>query len=112
MFLRKGKVYISIIAHTQFFKIIFFIVRGYTTTKSLVVAPGTGQEQDVVRELLAEKQALLMELKQYESNAKFNEKLYENAEDYDGSSGGVIPATTRLQIGISTNITSSKVKNM
>lgn len=84
-------------------------VRGYTTTKSLSVAPGTGQEQDVVRELLAEKQALLMELKQYESNTKFNERLSENLEDCDGINGGVIPATTRLQVGISTNSTTSNV---
>lgn len=73
------------------------------------MAPGAGQEQDVVRELLAQKQALLMELKQYESNAKFNEKIFDNLEGYDGNGSGIIPATTRLQIGISTNSTATDV---
>lgn len=85
-------------------------MRGYTTTKSLSVAPGTGQEQDVVRELLAQKQALLMELKQYENNTKYNERIFENLEGYDGDGSGVIPATTRLQIGITTNSTASHVR--
>lgn len=89
----------------------YISVRGYTTTKSLSVASGTVQEQDIVRDLLAEKQALLMELKQYESNAKYNEKLFQNVEACDSSDGGIIPATTRLQIGISTNTTAQKVSN-
>lgn len=65
--------------------------------------PGSAQEQDVVRELLAQKQALLMELKQYESNTKYNESNFESADGFDGTICGVIPATTRLQVGISTN---------
>ncbi|KAJ8927775.1 hypothetical protein NQ314_019724 [Rhamnusium bicolor] len=82
-------------------------VRGYTTTKTLSNSvDGSGIEQDTVRELLAQKQALLMELKHYENNTKYNENILNETESYENS--GVIPASTRLQIAINTNDTSKK----
>ncbi|KAK4885882.1 hypothetical protein RN001_002153 [Aquatica leii] len=76
-------------------------VRGYTTTKYLVPENSNGSEQETVRELLSQKQSLLLELKQYENNTKYNEDS--NKLDYELENVGVIPANTRLQIGISTN---------
>lgn len=73
-------------------------VRGYTTTRVLNPSEN-GSEQDAVRDLLAQKQSLLMELKQYESNLKYNLNSNEQLESLE--SQGVIPANTRLQIGIS-----------
>ncbi|EFA06343.1 Bardet-Biedl syndrome 2 protein homolog [Tribolium castaneum] len=81
-------------------------VRGYTTTKSLSTPPGAGLEQDTVRELLARKQALSLELKHYENNTKYNENAYNQMDSYE--SNGVIPANTRLQIGIATSDDKSK----
>lgn len=80
----------------------FVLVRGYTTTKSITTANGVVSEQDTVRELLSQKQALLLELKHYENNTKYNDDY--SRQEYGGSDNvGVIPANTRLQIGISTN---------
>lgn len=87
-------------------KIIVFEVRGYTTTKSLSTPPQAGVEQDKVRELLSRKQSLLLELKHYENNTKYNENVYNQMESYE--SNGVIPANTRLQIGITTSEEKSK----
>lgn len=70
-------------------------------------APDSGVEQDTVRELLAQKQALLMELKQYESNSRFNEEGAPLGNIHENS--GIIPASTRLQITISTNDMAKKV---
>lgn len=53
-----------------------------------------------------------MELKQYENNTKYNERVFENLDGFDGNGSGVIPATTRLQIGISTNSTASNVRGL
>lgn len=83
-----------------------FVVRGYTTTKSLAASTTTGLEQDTVRELLVRKQALMLELKHYENNAKYNENPLNQMESYE--SNGVIPANTRLQIGIATSDNKSK----
>ncbi|KAJ8947859.1 hypothetical protein NQ318_010005 [Aromia moschata] len=77
-------------------------VRGYTTTKTLTNAADSSEtEHDSVRELLAQKQILLMELKHYSTNAKYNENAMHETESYENS--GVIPANTRLQIAINTN---------
>ncbi|KAJ3649377.1 hypothetical protein Zmor_021125 [Zophobas morio] len=81
-------------------------VRGYTTTKSLSTPPGSGLEQETVRELLARKQALLLELKHYDNNTKYNENAINQMESYENN--GVIPANTRLQIGIATSEEDSK----
>lgn len=70
---------------------------------------GSGSEQDIIRDLLSQKQALLMELKHYECNANFNEDLAKSTKICDTS--GIIPASTRLQIGISTNDAKEKVKS-
>ncbi|CAG9855973.1 unnamed protein product [Phyllotreta striolata] len=76
-------------------------VRGYTTTKSLTNSEESGADQNTIRELLAHKQALLMELRHYDTNAKFNENLFYEPESFEN--GGVIPASTRLEISVSTN---------
>ncbi|XP_017768164.1 PREDICTED: Bardet-Biedl syndrome 2 protein-like [Nicrophorus vespilloides] len=83
-------------------------VRGYTTTKSLSTTPSSGLEQDTVRDLLAQKQALLLELKHYENNSKVNEEFDRREDNLE--SNGVIPANTRLQIAISAN-DNPKTKN-
>lgn len=59
-----------------------------------------------MRELLARKQALILELKHYENNSKYNENAMNQMESYE--SDGVIPANTRLQIGIATSEEKSK----
>ncbi|KAJ8925470.1 hypothetical protein NQ315_009304 [Exocentrus adspersus] len=82
-------------------------VRGYTTTKTLSNSvDGSGNEQDLVRELLAQKQALMMELKHYEGNTRYNENVLNETESYENS--GVIPASTRLQIAVNTDDTTPK----
>lgn len=65
------------------------------------IAPGSGVEQDTVRDLLAQKQVLLMELKHYENNNRVNDEIEKRDENLEH--GNVIPANTRLQIAISTN---------
>lgn len=57
-------------------------------------------------ELFARKQALLLELKHYESNVKFNEQFEKNKDENNSlpSTMGVIPANTRLQIALATNL--------
>ncbi|XP_044745857.1 Bardet-Biedl syndrome 2 protein-like [Coccinella septempunctata] len=76
-------------------------MRGYTTTKSLSLTSSGGSDQETVRELLAQKQALLMEFKHYENNNSFNNNSNSQLESFE--SQGVIPANTRLQIGIAAN---------
>lgn len=70
--------------------------------------PGVGNEQDTVRMLLAQKQALITELKHYENNTKYNETAMSQTESFE--SHGVIPANTRLQIAINTNEGKKNVK--
>lgn len=82
-------------------------VRGYTTTKTFSALELGVDEQSIITDLLAQKQALLMELKHYENNTNFNENAMNHPESYENS--GVIPANTRLQIAITTNDTDSKV---
>ncbi|KAK9872406.1 hypothetical protein WA026_017865 [Henosepilachna vigintioctopunctata] len=81
-------------------------VKGYTTSRSLSITTPGGSEQDIVRELLAQKQSLQMELKHYENNTKYNSSLNNHLDSFE--SQGVIPASTRLQIGIATNDDRSK----
>ncbi|KAK9738481.1 Ciliary BBSome complex subunit 2, N-terminal [Popillia japonica] len=80
-------------------------VRGYTTTKSFAAISGNGHEQETVRELLAQKQLLLQELKHYENHSKGS-----NGTDLDNQDVMGIPANTRLQISISAN-SEPKIKN-
>lgn len=92
-------------------------MRGYTTTKSYQNTLTTGESthssnldhQNTIRELLERKQALLMELKHYENNTKFNENVINHTESYENS--GVIPANTRLQIGITTDDVGSSISS-
>lgn len=51
---------------------------------------------------MTQKQALLMELKHYESNSKFNEDVSKYEQNLDINLD-VIPANTRLQINIIAN---------
>lgn len=80
-------------------------MRGYTTTKSFAAISGNGHEQETVRELLAQKQLLLQELKHYENHSKGS-----NGTDLDNQDVMGIPANTRLQISISAN-SEPKIKN-
>ncbi|KAF7277987.1 hypothetical protein GWI33_008983 [Rhynchophorus ferrugineus] len=77
-------------------------VRGYTTTKTVAAGNGSNLEQDTIREMLSQKQALLMELKHYESNSKYNSNADNQTESFEVS--GVIPSNTRLQIMVNTNV--------
>lgn len=63
-----------------------------------------------MRDLLAQKQALLMELKHYENNSKFNEDISRHEQNIDMSLD-VIPANTRLQISINANDDTPKVRS-
>lgn len=86
-------------------------VCGYSTSK-VNLAPVSNDEQEKIRALLSRKQVLQLELQHYESNAKFNREMFRD-EDKSKITGfpegvGIIPANTRLQIGISTNIEDTK----
>lgn len=68
-------------------------------------------DQESLRDLFSRKQALLLEMKHYESNTKFNEQYERNREVPETSNSmGVIPANTRLQIGLATNSGNSDKK--
>uniref|UniRef100_A0A6P7FNM8 Bardet-Biedl syndrome 2 protein homolog n=1 Tax=Diabrotica virgifera virgifera TaxID=50390 RepID=A0A6P7FNM8_DIAVI len=82
------------------------VIKGYTTTKVLTTNKGSESDQNLIRELLAQKQSLLMELKHYDVNTKYNENIFYETESYENS--GVIPANTRLELAISTNSTDPK----
>ncbi|XP_030766651.1 Bardet-Biedl syndrome 2 protein homolog [Sitophilus oryzae] len=77
-------------------------VRGYTTTKIVSSGGSSNVEQDTIRDLLSQKQALLMELKHYESNIKYNFNSGNQTDSFEDS--GVIPSNTRLQIIVNTNL--------
>ncbi|KAJ6666204.1 hypothetical protein lerEdw1_001109 [Lerista edwardsae] len=62
----------------------------------------TSVEQDLIRELSQKKQNLLLELKNYEENAKQVE-LNTEVSEMDGQRG-VIPANTQLQTALSVNL--------
>uniref|UniRef100_A0A1B0DHX1 BBS2 GAE domain-containing protein n=1 Tax=Phlebotomus papatasi TaxID=29031 RepID=A0A1B0DHX1_PHLPP len=81
-------------------------VRGYTTSKINIAAINV-MEQEQITELFNVKHALMLELQHYESNLKYNisSKNQQVEEFGDTPSGiGIIPANTRLQIGIATDI--------
>lgn len=73
-------------------------MRGYTTTKT-TFGDNTTSYQDVVKELLSQKQALLMELKNYEYNSKYNDNLLNETDSFENV--GAIPASTKVQIALS-----------
>ncbi|CAG9764410.1 unnamed protein product [Ceutorhynchus assimilis] len=75
-------------------------VRGYTTTKTMT-GGNSSVEQNTIENLLSQKQALLMELKHYENNVKYNSNASNETESYEAS--GVIPSNTRLQVVVSTS---------
>lgn len=81
-------------------------VRGFTTSKTNL-APISLLEQEQIKDLLSLKQSLTLELQHYDSNSKFNREIFKD-DDKSKITGfpegvGIIPANTRLQIGISTN---------
>ncbi|KAM9269118.1 BBSome complex member BBS2 isoform 2-T2 [Cariama cristata] len=61
----------------------------------------TSAEQDLIRELSQKKQNLLLELRNYEENAKAEHNA--QLKEADGQ-GGVIPANTQLQTALSVNL--------
>lgn len=83
-----------------------FLVRGYTTTKTSL---GDVSQQDMMRDLLTQKQALMMELKNFEYNNKYNENLLNETESFENV--GAIPANTKLQIALSTVEETQKVSS-
>lgn len=52
-----------------------------------------------MNDLISQKQALLLELKNYEYNSKYNENLLNETESFENV--GAIPASTKLQISLS-----------
>ncbi|XP_066249120.1 Bardet-Biedl syndrome 2 protein-like [Euwallacea similis] len=82
-------------------------VRGYTTTK--MVTLGTSSvEQDTIKDLLSQKQSLLMELRHYENNSKYNNNVLNEVDSFEST--GVIPSSTRLQIVVTTNRGDKRLK--
>lgn len=75
-------------------------MRGYTTTKT-ITGVSSSIEQDTIKDLLTQKQTLLMELKHYENNAKYNSNAANETDSFEAS--GVIPSNTRLQIMVTTS---------
>ncbi|XP_066996854.1 Bardet-Biedl syndrome 2 protein [Anabrus simplex] len=88
-------------------------VRGYnlsrqSSVRSAAVGPADiSIEQETIRELFSKKQALLLELRNYESNAQFSSSgASEMGEQFAQMNleMGIIPSKTRLQTGISINM--------
>ncbi|KXJ76267.1 hypothetical protein RP20_CCG010009 [Aedes albopictus] len=85
-------------------------IRGYTTPSvNLLNLHNVADEE--MNSLLSQKQKLLLELKHYENNIKFNKEIQANNDSQLAQSVpdnvGVIPSNTRLQIGISTSYDSN-----
>ncbi|XP_062545338.1 Bardet-Biedl syndrome 2 protein homolog [Armigeres subalbatus] len=85
-------------------------IRGYTTPSvNLLNLHNVADEE--MNSLLSQKQKLLLELKHYENNIKFNKEILGNNDSQLVQSVpdnvGVIPSNTRLQIGISTSYDSN-----
>ncbi|XP_077292762.1 BBSome complex member BBS2-like [Arctopsyche grandis] len=79
-------------------------VKGYVTSPDHAASVHMKMDQETMRDLFSRKQALLLELKHYESNTKFNEQYEKNRDVPDSVSNmGIIPANTRLQIGLATS---------
>jgi Bardet-Biedl syndrome 2 protein len=86
-------------------------IQGYTTSP-INLAPLTSTESSQMKELLNLKQNLLLELSHYENNSKVNETIMGVSDDTAtavnllnnmSNDFAIIPANTRLQIGISTD---------
>lgn len=54
----------------------------------------------MIRDLLTQKQALIMELKNYEYNTKYNDNILNESDSFENN--GAIPANTKIQIALST----------
>ena len=63
----------------------------------MTTIPGSCLEQDIVRDLLTQKQALLQELSQYEKSTKMDEL----SQDMSVAGYDSVPANTRLHINVS-----------
>lgn len=93
-------------------------IQGYVTS-AVNLAPLTSSESSHIRDLLNLKQQLLQEISHYENNSKVNETIMGAAEDTTtavnlltqmSNDFAIIPANTRLQIGISTDGKQSSVE--
>ncbi|XP_058445641.1 Bardet-Biedl syndrome 2 protein homolog [Malaya genurostris] len=85
-------------------------IRGYSTpTVNLLNLHNLNDEE--ISSLLTQKQKLLLELKHYENNMKYNKEILNSSDSQLVQSipdnVGIIPSNTRLQIGISTSYDST-----
>ncbi|XP_050082782.1 Bardet-Biedl syndrome 2 protein homolog [Anopheles aquasalis] len=82
-------------------------IRGYTTpTVNMLTLHNVADEE--MSSLLTQKQKLLLELKHYENNIKYNKEILSGTNESNlvqsvPDNVGIIPSNTRLQIGISTS---------
>ncbi|XP_050077103.1 Bardet-Biedl syndrome 2 protein homolog [Anopheles maculipalpis] len=82
-------------------------IRGYTTPSvNMLTLHNIADEE--MSALLTQKQKLLLELKHYENNIKYNKEILSNTSESNlvqsvPDNVGIIPSNTRLQIGISTS---------
>ncbi|XP_052870936.1 Bardet-Biedl syndrome 2 protein homolog, partial [Anopheles cruzii] len=85
--------------------------RGYTTPSvNMLTLHNIADEE--MNSLLTQKQKLLLELKHYENNIKYNKEILGSTSESNlvqsvPDNVGIIPSNTRLQIGISTSYGSS-----
>lgn len=93
-------------------------IQGYVTS-TVNLVPLSTSESSQIRDLLNFKQQLLQELSHYENNSKVNDTIMGAAEDTTtavnlltqmSNDFAIIPANTRLQIGISTDGKQSSVE--
>ncbi|XP_064462898.1 Bardet-Biedl syndrome 2 protein homolog isoform X1 [Ornithodoros turicata] len=86
-------------------------VRGYgpTTTELRQQALDAAFEQETIRELSQRKQDLLLEMKNYEANARLG-SAHQKAGKKTAEQYGYIPANTQLRTALAINPGSSKVK--
>ncbi|XP_041787777.1 Bardet-Biedl syndrome 2 protein-like isoform X4 [Anopheles merus] len=86
-------------------------IRGYTTPSvNMLTLHNVADEE--MNALLTQKQKLLLELKHYENNIKYNKEILSNTSESNlvqsvPDNVGIIPSNTRLQIGISTSYDSN-----
>ncbi|XP_058060313.1 Bardet-Biedl syndrome 2 protein homolog [Anopheles bellator] len=86
-------------------------IRGYTTPSvNMLTLHNIADEE--MNSLLTQKQKLLLELKHYENNIKYNKEILGSTSESNlvqsvPDNVGIIPSNTRLQIGISTSYGSS-----
>lgn len=81
----------------------YFTVKGYEKSKVNLFSIKTA-DQEILTTLLNARKNLLAELSHYESNAKYNKEQLDDTTHNIPDDVGVIPANTRLQIGIYTNV--------